>query len=99
LTESALWRIPTVLRPSRGFRRLSGLTRCGIVVSADWGKPGESRGRKATGLKRGAMTAGLPARRKLFEREQGVTRPPSGLTFLSARLREFSGSCIPGRAA
>ena len=35
------------------------------------------------------MTAGLPARRKLFEREQGVTHPPYGLTFLSARLREL----------
>ena len=79
LTESALWRVRTVVAPIRRLRRLSGLTRCGIVFSADWGKPGESRGRKATGLKRGAMTAGLPARRKLFEREQGVTRPPHGL--------------------
>ena len=37
------------------------------------GKPAERRGRKATGLKRRAMTAGLPAKRKFFRR--GMSRP------------------------
>ena len=42
------------------------------------GKPVERRGRKATGLQRGAMTAGLPAKRKLrFEEACRVFRSAS----------------------
>jgi hypothetical protein len=48
--------------PSRLFRRAI----LGILNLLIWGKPAERRGRKATGLKRGAMTAGLPAGRKLI---------------------------------
>src|SRR6202012_3683598 len=68
--------------PTRLFRR--GIL--GILKKADLGKPAERRGRKATGLKRGAMTAGLPAGRKLIverplprgseEREQGEQQRP-----------------------
>jgi hypothetical protein len=52
---------------------LSGLCRrirLGILHSADRGKPVERRGRKATGLQRGAMTAGLPAGRMVFEKNR-----------------------------
>jgi hypothetical protein len=58
----------------------------GILNLLILGKPAERRGRKATGLKRGAMTAGLPAGRKLIvekpwprgreEREQGEQQRP-----------------------
>jgi hypothetical protein len=70
------------------------------------GKPAERRGRKATGLKRGAMTAGLPARCKLLFlstelSEQGGKRP--GLRrSLRYRLKPFdTGFCTtsPERAA
>src|SRR5262249_54862256 len=55
--------------------RLSRLTFLGILPLSCIGKPAERRGRKATGLKRGAMTAGLPASyRYLSEREQSDTR-------------------------
>jgi len=75
--------------PSRLFRRAI----LGILNLLIWGKPAERRGRKATGLKRGAMTAGLPAGRKLIvdlifekpprprgraEREQGEQQRPGG---------------------
>ena len=68
--------------PSRLFRRAI----LGILNLLIWGKPAERRGRKATGLKRGAMTAGLPAGRKLIvkkpwprgreKREQGGEQRP-----------------------
>jgi hypothetical protein len=49
---------------------LCRLFRLGILHSADRGKPVERRGRKATGLQRGAMTAGLPAGRMVFEKNR-----------------------------
>ena len=45
---------------------LSGRLLLGIFWVLLEGKPVERRGRKATGLKRRAMTAGLPAKRKFF---------------------------------
>ena len=75
--------------PSRLFRGAI----LGILNLLILGKPAERRGRKATGLKRGAMTAGLPAGRKLIvglifekpprpmgceEREQGEQQRPRG---------------------
>ena len=79
--------------PSRLFRRAI----LGILNLLILGKPAERRGRKATGLKRGAMTAGLPAGRKLIveksrpwgreEREQGDPRPDQTRAY---RLR-----CLP----
>jgi hypothetical protein len=66
--------------------RLSRRSLLGILISLLLGKPAERRGRKATGLKRGAMTAGLPAGRKLIvkkprpggreKREQGGEQRP-----------------------
>jgi hypothetical protein len=54
------------------------------------GKPAERRGRKATGLKRGAMTAGLPAEVDVCRRTQGETRP--GMARAATRLH-----CLPAR--
>jgi hypothetical protein len=66
----------------------------GHIEIADLGKPAERRGRKATGLKRGAMTAGLPAGRKLlFEREQGDQRPAEARAHSLRRLPADTGYC------
>jgi len=78
-----------------------------ILLILTLGKPAERRGRKATGLKRGAMTAGLPARCKLHllllteNSEQGGKRPSLGRA-LVRRLKLFdTGFCTscPERAA
>ena len=61
------------LRPTASFGSLPRLSRRGLLRHIDiaaLGKPAERRGRKATGLKRGAMTAGLPARCKCFRRSE-----------------------------
>src|SRR5665213_1044055 len=53
----------------------------GIWTMLILGNPAETRGRNASGLKRGARTAGLPAGCELFtssEREQGDSRPGYG---------------------
>ena len=85
LTDCTLRETPGGGLPIREDSSLFRLKRLGILQSADRGKPVERRGRKATGLKRRAMTAGLPARRKVFETEQGGERPVfSHLRWLSA---------------
>src|SRR5215467_11123180 len=61
---------PTVFARTGKVSGLCRRIRLGILHSADRGKPVERRGRKATGLQRGAMTAGLPARRMVFEKNR-----------------------------
>jgi hypothetical protein len=80
----------------------------GILKKADLGKLAERRGRKATGLKRGAMTAGLPAGRKLIvelivdrparpmgreEREQGEQQRPDRARAYRFYLPAETGYC------
>jgi hypothetical protein len=85
--------------------RDSGLCRrirLGILHSADRGKPVERRGRKATGLQRGAMTAGLPAGRMVFEKNRAGLVITKGLGLFSSRSagRHLRGThCLRMRAA
>ena len=93
--------------PNRDSLRLFRRGIFGIFYRADLGKPAERRGRKATGLKRGAMTAGLPAGRKLIvaeswpqgrdEREQGDQRPFQARAYGSRCLPAYTGN--PERTA
>ena len=60
-TECAGAEMRPVLLLIGDFPRLFRLIFFGILLGNCLSKPAERRGRKATGLKRGAMTAGLPA--------------------------------------
>ena len=96
--------------PFRDSLRLFRRAIFGIFNRADLGKPAERRGRKATGLKRGAMTAGLPAGRKLIvketwlsgrdQREQGEQRPRQAGAYGLRCLPADTGICThPERTA
>src|SRR5207237_4759717 len=67
-----------------------------IALAAFSGKPAEKRGRKATGLKRGAMTAGLPASYRVFDAQQGGSRPDMART---AEPRRLSTAAFRARTA
>ena len=98
LTESGLRNgFETFVAELRVPPRLSRRSLLGILILLIWGKPAERWGRKATGLKRGAMTAGLPARCKLFmsliEREQGAQRPGYCRALVTRLSAQKTGFC------
>ena len=105
LTESGLRNVfETFVAELREPPRLSRRSLLGILNSLILGKPAERWGRKATGLKRGAMTAGLPARCKLFisliQRKQGAERPGycrAVICVIESRLRRFRGTASKRR--
>jgi hypothetical protein len=75
-TECAGAGVRAVLLLIGDFPRLFRLIFFGILPRSCSSKPAERRGRKATGLKRGAMTAGLPASAGVHK--QNGERPCAG---------------------
>jgi hypothetical protein len=96
-TECAGEEVRPVLLLIGGFPRLFRLIFFGILLWSCSSKPAERRGRKATGLKRGAMTAGLPAcaGRHKYDRATSVwctPRRPAGRRLPADIIRWVSGA-------
>jgi len=78
-TECSGAEVGPVLLLTGAFLRLFRLIIFGILLGSCLSKPVERRRRKATGLKRGAMTAGLPASAGAYKQSgAGPSRCPPG---------------------